>query len=314
VIQWLHCLMLMDDTIIFATSREKMIEKLKILDEYCKDNGMRINETKTKFMAINGTPMDKVSFIMSDTIVKHCNSYVYLGVPFTADGRSDSSLKAHLNEKNKEVNKLLIFLAVNYDAPFLVKKRVLDAAFMSCILYGCESWLKVSLKPVETMYHSSVKALLGVRVTTPNHLCLIEAGFKPLSGMVKNRQKKFFEKMASRSDMHDDPFIHSMQITKDLNKPTWVYIESVVNGGGDFVSEEVECIKQSITNTADTATKFRTYLTLNPELGVHNLYTKQAPTIPDYLRITFFLYSLSSHRLRVEIGRWSKTPCNERLC
>ena len=34
ILGWLHCLMLMDDTIIFATSREKMAEKLKILDEY----------------------------------------------------------------------------------------------------------------------------------------------------------------------------------------------------------------------------------------------------------------------------------------
>ena len=219
-----------------------------------------------------------------------------------------------LDGKNKELNKLLIFLAVNYDAPFNVKKRVVDAAFMSSILYGCESWLNISLKPVEKMYHSAIKAVLGVRVTTPTDLCVIEGGFKPLTGLVKNRQKTFFEKMASRSDVQDDdddPFSHVMSITKELHKPMQTYIDSIVNGG-DVAKEELERIKLSVTNA--TGTKFRTYMSLNPELSVHNLYSSKAPTIPDYLRITFSRFRLSSHRLRVEMGRWSRTPPLERLC
>ena len=118
---------------------------------------MQVNESKTKFMAINGSPMDKVSFMMGNHRVRHCYSYIYLGVPITADGSNDSTLRMHLENKNKELNKLLIFLAVNYDAPFTVKKRVVDAAFMSSILYGCESWLNVSLKPVEKIYYSAIK-------------------------------------------------------------------------------------------------------------------------------------------------------------
>ena len=117
VLGWHHCLMLMDDTIIFAMSREIMLQKLKILDEYCAKNGRRINESKTKLMVINGTPMDKIPFVMSNVIVKQCKKYVYLGIVFTDDDRADSSLHAHLDAKNKELNKLLIFFATNYDAP-----------------------------------------------------------------------------------------------------------------------------------------------------------------------------------------------------
>ena len=170
ILGWLHCLMLMDDTVILATSREKMAEKLKLLDEYCKNSGMRVNASKTKLMVINGTPMDKIPFVLSNFVVRQCSEYVYLGTIFTADGRSDSSLQAHVDSKKKQLNKLLIFFATNYDAPFTVKKRVLEACFMSCILYGCEAWLNVSLKPVESMYMQAVKALLGVRITTPNNL------------------------------------------------------------------------------------------------------------------------------------------------
>ena len=314
ILGWLHSLMLMDDTILLATSREKIIEKVRLLHHYCEENGMKVNAAKTRLMVINGGPMDKIPIIMPNFVIKHCSQYVYLGAIFTADGRSDTSLQAHLDVKNKEVNKLLIFFATNYDAPFMVKKRVLEAAFMSSILYGCEAWLNTSLKQVEVMYMKAVKALLGVRITTPNKLCLIEGGLKPLTAIVKSRQKKFLDKMREkRGEMHDDPLIHALNIAEEHHKPMWKYIESIINGH-DFVSVEETKIKESI-NTADpSATKFRTYHSLNPMLEVHPLYTKAAPTIPDYLRINFTRYRLSSHQLRVEVGRWSRTPADQRTC
>ena len=177
-------------------------------------------------------------------------------------------------QKNKELNKLLIFFATNYDAPFMVKKRVLEAAFMSCILYGSEGWLNVPLKAVATMYMKAVKALLGVRITTPNDLCLVEAGLKPVSAIVKSRQKKFLTKMmSSRSDMSDDPLMHCLNITQNLNKPMWKYIDGIFNGvnGDNFIAGEMTRMKERINNKPPTSTKFYTYRTLNPTLEVHPL-------------------------------------------
>ena len=51
--------MLMDDTVILATSRERLIQKLSLLQECCQNAGMVINEKKTEFMAINGTEEEK---------------------------------------------------------------------------------------------------------------------------------------------------------------------------------------------------------------------------------------------------------------
>ena len=47
-LKWLRCLMLMDDTVILATTRERCIEKVKTLLDYCGEYGMIINEKKTK--------------------------------------------------------------------------------------------------------------------------------------------------------------------------------------------------------------------------------------------------------------------------
>ena len=315
ILGWLHTLMLMDDTVILATSREKMAEKLKLLDEYCSTSGMRLNESKTRLMVINGTPMDKIPFVISNLVIKHCSSYVYLGVIFSADGKCTTSLAEHLANKTKELNKLLIFFAANYDAQFRVKKKVLEAAFLSSILYGCESWLKVSLKPVETMYMKAVRALLGIRGTVPMDLCLVEAGLRSVESLVKMRQKKFFDKMLdSRAGMLDDPLMHAIAIVEQHNNPIYSCIQNVMEIDEEtFYDDEEQRAVERIRNAPPSATRFHTYTSLNPDFTRHPVYYNYG-TIPDYLRITFTRFRLSSHMLRVETGRWSRTPREERVC
>ena len=164
------------------------------------------------------------------------------------------------------------------------------------------------------VYLKAIKALLGVRITTSNSLCLVESGFKPLNGLVKERQKKFFTKMTTLcADIQDDPFMHSMKITEDLNNSMWRYIDNTIRGD-NFVESEVQELKEQILNAPPTKSKFQMYKRLNPNLEVHSLYSKNAPVVPDYLRITFTRFRLCSHRLRVELGRWSRTPREERIC
>ena len=61
---WLHLLMLMDDTVLFATSRNRLIEKLNLLADWCNRCGMVINEDK--FMAfVTNDPDDKIPIILN---------------------------------------------------------------------------------------------------------------------------------------------------------------------------------------------------------------------------------------------------------
>ena len=62
-LRWLHLLMLMDDTVIIATSRARFIEKMSLLYEYCAENDMLVNNLKTKFMVINGDNDDKIATV-----------------------------------------------------------------------------------------------------------------------------------------------------------------------------------------------------------------------------------------------------------
>ena len=61
--------------------------------------------------------------------------------------------------------------------------------------------------------------------------------------------------------------------------------------------------------------KFVTYRTINPSCDVHSVYlSKDAMFIPEAYRMSFSRLRLSSHRLRIETGRWSRIPRDRRLC
>ena len=312
-LEWLHLLMLMDDTVIFASNRERLIVKLNILDNYCQTHGMQMNESKTKFMVINGAGSDMLPIKLTDITVFMCQFYVYLGSIFTSDGSSNTSLRAHARDKKSHLNKLFIFLAKNRDMPFVVKRKVFEAAFNSAILYGAECWLNTNLKPMESIYISAVKALLGVRQSTPNKICLVEAGMPPLKVLVLQKQNIFLNKMIrERSDMEDDPLMFALNLTEKQNRKMNKYINIVKNRTN---TEDINVVKQSIEN--GTTTRLTTYFNINGDLSMHNVYARKYDRysfIPEVYRLAFTRMRTSSHRLRIETGRWAKLNREQRLC
>ena len=315
-LQWLHVLMLMDDTVIFASSRERLIEKLKVLGDFCDSHGMVINKGKTKFMVINGRESDKLPIHIGDIVIEWCYKYTYLGSVFTTDGSTRTALQEHVNAIQKHLNKLILFLNKNVDMPFFVKRKVVDAAFNAAILYGCESWIDVNLKPVEKLYNSALRHLLGVRNTTSTDLLLVECGFPPLHALVKHKQQTFFNKMISeRRHMSDDPLMFALDLTRVSNKRTYSYIDQVMNGP-HYITSALGELHHRIA--VSDRTKYRTYREINPELSVHAVYSERPSegrtSVPELYRKSFTRMRLSSHRLKIETGRWSRIPQEQRLC
>ena len=54
---------------------------------------------------------------------------------------------------------------------------------------------------------------------------------------------------------------------------------------------------------------------MNSSLHVHGVYSDNAVQyVPDYMRQSFARLRLSAHRLRIETGRWTRTPREVRVC
>ena len=99
-----------------------------------------------------------------------------------------------------------------------VKRRVLEAALMSPLLYGCESWVGADLKPIVRLYSWPLKYLFGVRKSTPNDVCYAEVGYPSLSDRVNFKQHKFFSKVIlERFELTGDLLMFSVGIATTSN-------------------------------------------------------------------------------------------------
>ncbi len=316
-LRWLHILVLMDDTVLLATSRDKMIDKIKILQEYCIEYGMRINESKTKFFVINGDRGDQSNMVVEGLKIEHCNTYIYLGSPFTSDGNVSSAVKVHAKNKMPHVLKFISFLNKNNDAPFTVKKRVFEAALMSSLVYGCESWLGADLRPVKKIYNWCLKKLMGVRKSTSNNVCYIESGYSSLNNLVIYKQHKFFHSMwRERTPYTDDPLRHVMTIVLDSNTPTTRILRDFVNQEVTSLGDRMESIKNEVR--LSSSSRSLVYMNINASLSVHDVYKKKN-IINEHHRIAFTRFRVCGHSLACETGRWNRRgrgrlPMEMRLC
>ena len=306
----LHSLLLMDDTVIFATSRERLIEKIEVLEQFCSTSGMVINETKTEFMVINGNEADKQNLVRESMVIKPCEFYVYLGAVFCASGRILPALEKHCEDKFANILKYVAFVDKNSTFHFSVKRLVMEAALLTSIFYSCEAWLAENLKPVNTMYMYVIKTLLGVRRTTANDLCLTELGLPSAKAYVGNIQKRFFERtLESRRNTPEDPFMFVYQLCQQAKTPCAKYVNALLQKG-DIIEDDIREIKLRVRES--NGSKFVTYRELNPDLDVCAIYTDNR--VNELNRIKVSQLRLSSHNLAIETGRWSRIPRDRRLC
>ena len=225
-----------------------------------------------------------------------------------------TAVKEHAKCAKKYLMKLIAFFKCNTDMPFIVKKKkAMDAAFMSAIMYGCESWLGVCVKDMDNIYHAALKALLGVRTTTVNDLCLAELGYPLLKYYVLQRQRWIFKKMIdSRSGLGDDPLMLAINVAQDSGSKMGTVIDMVTQSD-DYMVLGLINLRERIQESERS--KYVMYKIVNPSLSVHNVYKRGGNEyVPEYLRVSFTRLRLSSHRLMIETGRWSRIPRENRLC
>ena len=186
----LHSILLMDDTVVLATSRTMMKKKLEVLAQSAQSIGMEIHPNKSKYMVCN--KFDIEPFVLGNVEIAHTNSYVYLGTPISV-GTIDSQIELHVKGKQSHIRKFTSFLTKNSEAPFKVKKLVLSAALNSTLLYGAESWYSNNLQSVVHPILSATKQMLGVREQTCTDNVYIESGSVSPKAMIRETEVIFRE-------------------------------------------------------------------------------------------------------------------------
>jgi hypothetical protein len=309
----LHTMLLMDDMIIMASDRERCLQKLEVLLEFCQESEMKLNAKKTLFMTINGETQDKEPLRCGATEIANTREYTYLGAYFEESGKPNYVIAAHTAKASKHVDKLTCFCHYHSMMPFKLKEQVFQAALLSAILYSSESWLTNNLQNLEVQYHRALKALLGVRTQTINLLCRLELAKPPVQALISERRVKFLRKFMTAETDAERPLSQVWALCEENQTPGYRFLRREMERNENAVAVALTMQEEQCRERALSSSKIHSYLDHNPRLEKHSVYASDV-FIPDHERRCWTQFRLSAHRLRIETGRWSRTPRDQRLC
>ena len=287
----LHSLLFMDDTVILATSREAMTKKLELLYRAAKGIDMAIHPTKSQFMTVNVA--DHIPFEIEKVKISYTSTYTYLG-SIIEDAPIRDQVKTHIDSKRGHIRKFSSFLRKNAEAPFKVKKVVLESALKGSILYGCESWLCEDMQLVNQVTAAAQKQLLGVRTQTCTDLVQLELSSGSAKSQVQDRQTRFLKKVAMRDDFKQSPVCRAIELAQTAGSPAGRYLQSLLRGTSRPIEKYLERVKARVRQSASS--RRVTYSLFNPEQNIHRIYGDA--TVPESDRVAFTRLRLGSHFLK----------------
>ncbi len=313
IFKLLHLLVHADDVTLIAVSREMSISKLCTLATYCLLNHIIPQVTKCKFIVINGTDGDKEPLPFGDSLLKldNVDHLEILGSHISELGRLDVDLELHMKKRFKSCIKFFNFCRENKLAPVSVRIKALTACVMS-LLHNCEAFGDRLPKTLAKAYNQLIRAALQVRPNTPNLIVYIESGLLPIKALVEARQYKFISRFTSSLSPTGD---RKIVFDKLLNNPP-KYLKHYQDllrkykNHHEIYRSHVEDTKTKIRDHASKGKyKYEIYLKLNPELQCSPFLHSMHPSTPDIIK-----FRVGSHRLPIEMGRWSNVKREDRLC
>ena len=253
-------------------------------------------------------------------VLKYRKNIDYLGVIISDNGSIKDDVTRFIKQKRPDVTiKFSNFCKINRNAPLEAKLNVLDTCVSSALLYAAETW-GCHVKAADIAYKCGIKTALGVRQNTNTEIIYIETGKYPLHCRVVKAQSKFWVYVNEYiAEFPDSALKKVIDIGLGCNIPYLKYYQKLNLGNENPKSCEkrlqdscMELWKQKITRQAsiDSDSKLGTYYRINPLLQQFAMNID----ITENERITISRYRTGSHSLAIEIGRFSNTPRENRLC
>jgi len=321
-----------DDLVMFADSETGLQKLLKILEGYCKGNELTINTKKTKCMIFNSTGRLLLRpFFLNNVQLECVRSYKYLGFIITPSGECNTGIKDLKDRAFKAFMKIRSDLGArfNSDVPLilsLVQSLVKPILLYASDFWGCFKFPKNN--PIETLYLSILKQILGVQKQTTNNGVFLELGLTPLSFDAKKFSVKNWERIIRGNA--NIPLLNSLQESLDLDLPWTSLIKSNLESIGllnffthDHSSKPPFVFKRMHQRLCDIfyqetfeqinseKSKLRTYALFKKEQGYEKYLTDTKNTTT---RQNVTKFRLSNHKLMIEVGRHQGMDVNERFC
>ena len=309
----IHILIHADDANLIANSKDLMVSKINAMLDYCKVNSIVLQPSKCYFTVINGSADDKLQLqIPHHDPIEYRDHLEILGSHISGSLKTDLSL--HFKKRFKNVIKFFNYVRSNQIDPVSVKLKTLRACVMSALLYNCETFGPQIPEGLEQVYYKMIRAALGVRNNCPNLIVLIESGCLSPQCLIQSRQLKFFRRFKSSLQPNSTRNAVFQQL---LSEPTnflrhYVELDERYADSKMLKIQSTNEVRQKIRDLGsnkDSHYKFWIYLQLNPNLVMSPFLNRI-----DLTGKCITKFRAGSHMLKIETGRWNRTPREDRLC
>ena len=270
------------------------------------------------------------NFHLNNVKVETTREYKYLGFLVTPSGEINSGLK------DLKDRALRAFMKIrNKFGPFfrkcpLVSIKLFDTLVKPILLYGSDFWGILKLpqnNPIENVYQSCLKQILGVRKQTTNVGVLLELGQVPLSLYAIKNAIKNWARIALQRKANDLVIkCYDNCISQNHTWPSRVrttlseigMFDTFLDRGtsGTIHLKAFQRLKDifhqnTFANITSDSSKLRTYCLFKTSIG----FEEYLSTIHNTdVRVSFTKFRLSNHSLMIEKGRHQKVDKDQRFC
>ena len=157
-------MMFADDTVLVGDSEEKLQRLVKEFGDACKRRKLTVNVNKSKVMRIDSKNEGDVSVSMNDARMEVVDSYRYLGVNISKDGKMNEEVNNRIGDARKAagaLQKVWKKRKLSQEA----KVGMYEAIVEPSLLYGSEAWVLNGheRKRMEAVEMNCLRSICGVR-------------------------------------------------------------------------------------------------------------------------------------------------------
>ena len=322
------CLIWADDILLLSQSKEGLQAMLQALNLYAEKNGMALNIKKTKVMIFNKTGRHiRTDFQFGQDRLTSTREYKYLGFLITPSGEINSGLK----DLKDRAQRALFKLKKKMGSTFRTKPSLTIKLFRSLIepilLYASDLWGVMKLpanNPIENLFMSFCKQLLGVQKQTTNFGVLLELGLIPITIWGKKKAIKNWLRIAKGENcsiiLRE---AYKFAVEENLSWPENVKnMASQIGLRQSFIDMDMDIHLQSFQRLSDIFHQqaFQDIKRIDSKLRTYSRF-KLVPGFENYLdeihvkeRTALTKLRLSNHLLMIEKGRHLNISRNQRFC
>jgi len=321
-----NTLLYADDMVLIAENEDNLQKLLEILSNWCKKWRVKINAGKSKvihFRKPNQLLTEK-SFHIDDMPVLKVDAYKYLGILLDAHLKFDMCINALADSAGRALGATISKFKAMKNVGYGTYTKLFNCGVKPIMEYGSSIWGSKNGNKIDAIQHRAMRWYLGVHKFAPilgmqgdmgwfdskigRKLCMFRLWNRLIKMELDRLSKDIFAE-----DFHLSTNNWSFQM---LNLFREVHLEELYWNQSCVNLSRVETIlkekaSESWLEEIHRKPKLRTYITFKSTFTVENYvrfgYNKKNRSLMAQIRLGIL-------PLRVETGRYSNIPLQNRLC